>query len=248
MRDLEKLKGEGEGLIITGRGSEIYRLLFSKFMTATEISEIIYPHIYSKFVKLKKGIKSSKKPYKKRRPHNVVRKYIEVFEALNWLESKEDKDKRKKFYRSMFEPYFLFSSKGKLLNKKQKEFIYKNEELIRSKIVNIDSDFFGAVDNIIKDEIYRYFSHSFSQLDKINLNEEEDFPMYVLLANKYLDEFTLNLLRDFIFLKLKSARNKKDGNLKFYETLYWMFHHDAGLGRVIIKFPKGFIKKIKGKR
>jgi len=248
MKELEELKKEGERLIVKGRGSEIYRILFSKFITATEVSEIIYPNIYSKFVKLKKGIKSSKKPYKKRRPHNVVRKYIEVFQALNWLEFKEDKDKRKKFYRSKFENYFLYSLNGKVLNKIQKEFIYQFEEEIRKEIVKFDSDFFSSIDNIIKEKIYRYFTRIFDNLEKINLKEDEEFPIYISLANIYLDKFTLKLMRDYIFQKLEHAKDKKNKNLKFYEALYWMFHHDEGLGRVIIKFPKGFIKKIKGKR
>lgn len=99
---------------------------------------------------------------------------------------------------------------------------------------------------IIKDLIQSYFDYTFREIDKINLKEDADFPVYLSLANKYLDNFTLNLMREYILLKLRS--NKNTNNLKYMEALYWMFHHDEGLGRVIIKFPKGFIKKIKGKR
>lgn len=130
-------------------------------------------------------------------------------------------------------PYLEYV-KNKKLNKGQIKVI--ESKVNKKSRLNSSKNFYTQIDDAVKEAIQSYFTYYFEKIERINLEKDEDFPIYMTLSNRYLDEFTLNLMREYILLKIKT--NKGKGIKKYEEALYWMFHHDAGLKRVHIIMPR----------
>ncbi|MDD3127480.1 MAG: hypothetical protein PHT27_07690, partial [Candidatus Izemoplasmatales bacterium] len=218
MISVDQLTSKKTDLLKSEIGSKIYCKLFNKRISLGELSKELYPHLYERI---------SKKEYKKGRPHSTVSKFVNAFKELNWLEIKKDGDEKKTVYQGTLQPYFEHNNQ-KNLNKKQIQII---TSLISNSKLNESLNFYSQIDNIIRDAIQSYFTLNFKNILNLNLKENDDFPLYISLANKYLDEFTLTLMREYVLLKMRA---NKDRGLKIDEALYWMFHHDLGYKRLHI--------------
>jgi len=233
----EKRK-ESINLIYSPMAKDIAKVFFREYTYPQKVAREIY------------GKKSSTVEYFFTIWNNDKNKYFET----KSLREVDKSSKNNLSYKSAqvhyllnLKPYFLYlMDKGIILTEDQKTYLSDLfDPKLRKEIDYSKGALFEIIDQIIREDISHYFTRQFEELENINLEKEEKFPFYISLANKYFDEFTLELIREHIFLKLKHAKNRKNKNLKFYETLYWMFHADKGLRRVIIKFPGGFGRRKK---
>lgn len=188
----------------------LYRYLFSKEYTITELSIKIYPHLYDeKFRKsnTNKALREAfnkreiEKPFKKKKPHAGISKYVNAFDKLGWLISRVDpQDKRKTYYRATLKPYFQYRKEffQDDFNEKQKKII---EDLFKNLngFVSAKNGFLEYIDNVVERMLFNFFF-----LLPNNVKDSQ-FKEYADLTLKYYDDFTLKLFKEMILNKAHEA-------------------------------------------